>query len=177
MQILIHLSMCIRCSSLIAWITNYYIILYSSGVTLSINHNYAYIAKGRRHRALRSYIIYSCSIFELLCYTLLISLDVSMAFDIIDHAVLLKHLNCSCSPRLCPWATTFFYLHLTSVSSCLPTAVHRRHTTFPRPVTSESHPKYQCTSVLPKLSSYLVLWKWHGPQSNYQISSILFGTS
>jgi len=28
---------------------------------------------------------------------------------------------------------------------------------------------HQCTSVLPKLSSYLVLWKWHGPQSK-QIS-------
>jgi len=126
--------------------------------------------------------------------TLLVSLDLSAAFDTIDQVVLLNRLNCSfgitvlatvllhrqnsvcedryqfissyqiyswCSPRLCPWATTFFYLHLNyfhycSVSSCLSTAVRRRHASFPRLVTSQLHPKYQCTSVLPKLSSYLV---------------------
>jgi len=34
----------------------------------------------------------------------------------------------------------------------------------------------QCTSILPKLSSYLVLWQWHGPQTK-QISCYFVGTS
>jgi len=88
--------------------------------------------------------------------TLLVSLDLSAAFDMIDYAVLLERLTCSfgvtgtvhswiesylcgrsqsvrigghsssvtsclwvclkalCASRLCPWATTLFYLHLTS---------------------------------------------------------------